>query len=58
MERYAAAGANVTVESVCVKPRTQGSSLVLAVSAMTGSAQHIKGKFAMVRTLHSFLFCF
>lgn len=47
MEGYAAAGANATVESACVKPQTRGSSLVLVVSATTGSAQHITGKFAM-----------
>lgn len=51
MEKSAAAGANVTVESACVKPQAQGSSMVLAASVMTGSAPHIMGKFAMVRTL-------
>lgn len=49
MARSAAAGENVTVALASARPRIQGSSTGLAVSATTGSVRHIMGNLAMVR---------
>lgn len=50
MGRSAVGGASANVASASAWPQSQESSTVPAVSATTGSAPHLMGKPAMVRT--------
>lgn len=51
MARSAVGGASVTVASASARPMSQGSSMVHAASAMTGSVPYSMGKHAMVGTM-------
>lgn len=50
MGRSAVGGASVNVASASAWPQSRESSMVPAASATTGSAPHLMGKPAMVRT--------